>query len=40
MNTETILIIGAAGNNGVATLESLINKNNDNFKIRTGVIKC
>jgi NAD(P)H dehydrogenase (quinone) len=37
MNTETILIIGAAGNNGVATLESLINKNNDNFKIRAGV---
>ena len=37
MNTETILIVGAAGNNGVATLESLINKNNDNFKIRAGV---
>lgn len=37
MNAETILIIGAAGNNGVATLKSLINKNNDNFKIRAGV---
>ena len=37
MNTETILIIGAAGNNGIATLESLINKNNDNFRIRAGV---
>lgn len=37
MNAETILIIGAAGNNGDATLKSLINKNNDNFKIRAGV---
>lgn len=37
MTTETILIIGAAGNNGVATLESLIKKNNGSYNIRAGV---
>jgi NAD(P)H dehydrogenase (quinone) len=37
MATETILIIGAAGNNGVATLQALVNKNNNNYKIRAGV---
>ena len=26
MNNETILIIGAAGNNGTATIESLVKK--------------
>ena len=37
MKTETILIIGAAGNNGVATLESLIQKNDSQYIIRAGV---
>lgn len=37
MKTETILILGAAGNNGIATIESLFNKNDVNFKIRAGV---
>jgi len=37
MRTETILIIGAAGNNGVATLESLIQKNGGQYVIRAGV---
>jgi NAD(P)H dehydrogenase (quinone) len=37
MKTETILIIGAAGNNGVATLESLIQKNDGQYAIRAGV---
>jgi NAD(P)H dehydrogenase (quinone) len=37
MTTETILIIGAAGNNGLATLQALVNKNNSNFTIRAGV---
>ena len=37
MQTETILIIGAAGNNGVATLESLIQKNDSQYIIRAGV---
>jgi len=37
MKTETILIIGAAGNNGVATLESLIQKNDGQYIIRAGV---
>ncbi|MGV3581636.1 MAG: SDR family oxidoreductase [Methylophilus sp.] len=37
MTTETILIIGAAGNNGLATLKSLVNKNISNYKIRAGV---
>lgn len=37
MTTETILIIGAAGNNGLATIEALIQKNNSNFKVRAGV---
>jgi uncharacterized protein YbjT (DUF2867 family) len=37
MTTETILIIGAAGNNGLATLEALTSKNKDSYKIRAGV---
>ncbi|ADI29245.1 SDR family oxidoreductase [Methylotenera versatilis] len=37
MKTEAILIIGAAGNNGVATLESLIQKNDAQYAIRAGV---
>ncbi|MGZ8270149.1 MAG: SDR family oxidoreductase [Methylophilus sp.] len=37
MTTETILIIGAAGNNGLATLQALINKNSSNYTIRAGV---
>ncbi|HEY3301214.1 MAG TPA: SDR family oxidoreductase [Methylophilaceae bacterium] len=37
MTTETILIIGAAGNNGLATIESLVKKDNSNFKVRAGV---
>jgi NAD(P)H dehydrogenase (quinone) len=37
MTTETILIIGAAGNNGLATLQALVNKNISNYKIRAGV---
>ena len=35
MTTETILIIGAAGNNGLATLEALTNKGN--YKVRAAV---
>ena len=37
MTTETILIIGAAGNNGLATLTALANKKLDNVTIRAGV---
>ena len=37
MKTETILIIGAAGNNGVATIESLIQKSDGQYTIRAGV---
>jgi uncharacterized protein YbjT (DUF2867 family) len=37
MTTETILIIGAAGNNGVATLQSLIQKNDGTYQVRAGV---
>lgn len=37
MTTETILIIGAAGNNGLATLTALANKKLNNFTIRAGV---
>lgn len=37
MTTETILIIGAAGNNGLATLTALVNKNNSSITIRAGV---
>jgi NAD(P)H dehydrogenase (quinone) len=37
MTTETIIIIGAAGNNGLATLTALVNKNNSNVIIRAGV---
>jgi len=37
MKTEAILIIGAAGNNGMATIESLIQKSNGQFVIRAGV---
>ena len=37
MNNETILIIGAAGNNGLATIESLVNKQLTNTKIRAAV---
>jgi len=37
MSTQTILIVGAAGNNGLATIEALIKQQNGNFKIRAGV---
>ena len=37
MTTETILIIGAAGNNGLATLTALVHKNNSSITIRAGV---
>ncbi len=37
MNQETVLIIGAAGNNGVAAIEALVNKNGSNVKVRAGV---
>ncbi|PKF54838.1 NAD(P)-dependent oxidoreductase [Alteromonadales bacterium alter-6D02] len=37
MNNDTILIIGAAGNNGVATIEALTNKQNTNSTIRAAV---
>jgi NAD(P)H dehydrogenase (quinone) len=37
MTTETILIIGAAGNNGLATLEALTSKNIGSYKVRAGV---
>ncbi|HWT54525.1 MAG TPA: SDR family oxidoreductase [Rhodocyclaceae bacterium] len=37
MNKQTILIIGAAGNNGVATLEALARKQDANVTVRVGV---
>lgn len=37
MNQETILIVGAAGNNGVAAIKALVNKNGSNVKVRAGV---
>lgn len=37
MNSETILVIGAAGNNGLATIESLIKKGDGNYTVRAGV---
>jgi NAD(P)H dehydrogenase (quinone) len=37
MTKPTILIIGAAGNNGVATLEALTEKHQKDFTIRAGV---
>lgn len=37
MTRETILIIGAAGNNGAATIESLINKSDGSYTVRAGV---
>ncbi|MEZ9890388.1 SDR family oxidoreductase [Vibrio breoganii] len=37
MKNETILIIGAAGNNGTATIESLVKKQLSNTTIRTAV---
>ncbi|MFA0069840.1 SDR family oxidoreductase [Vibrio breoganii] len=37
MKNETILIIGAAGNNGAATIKSLINKQLPGTKIRAAV---
>ena len=37
MNKPTLLIIGAAGNNGKATIEALIRNHKDQFVIRAGV---
>lgn len=37
MNQETILVVGAAGNNGIAAIEALANKNGSNVKVRAGV---
>jgi len=37
MTQETILIVGAAGNNGVAAIEALVNKNDRNIKVVAGV---
>jgi uncharacterized protein YbjT (DUF2867 family) len=37
MNNQTILIIGAAGNNGTATIESLVKKQLSNTTIRAAV---
>jgi NAD(P)H dehydrogenase (quinone) len=37
MNNETILIIGAAGNNGIATIEALVNKQHTKDTIRAAV---
>lgn len=37
MNNETILIIGAAGNNGSATIDSLVKKQLANTKVRAAV---
>ena len=34
---KTILIIGAAGNNGIATIESLVTKHNSRTKVRAAV---
>ena len=37
MSTETILIVGAAGNNGIATIKALAKKQGNGFKVRAGV---
>ncbi len=37
MTKPTLLIIGAAGNNGAATIDALIRKHKDDFVIRAGV---
>lgn len=37
MTKPTLLIIGAAGNNGTATIDALVRKHKDNFVIRAGV---
>ncbi|MDP3672419.1 MAG: SDR family oxidoreductase [Telluria sp.] len=37
MTKPTLLIIGAAGNNGTATIDALIRKHQENFIIRAGV---
>jgi len=37
MTQETILIVGAAGNNGVAAIEALVNKKDSNIKVVAGV---
>ncbi|BAL26983.1 SDR family oxidoreductase [Azoarcus sp. KH32C] len=37
MSKPTLLIIGAAGNNGTATLDALVRKHKDRFVIRAGV---
>lgn len=37
MSKPTLLIIGAAGNNGIATLEALTRKHRNDFVIRAGV---
>ncbi len=37
MTKPTLLIIGAAGNNGTATIEALTRKHKDDFVIRAGV---
>ena len=37
MTKPTILIIGAAGNNGTATLEALTRKHKNDYVIRAGV---
>ncbi len=37
MTQPTLLIIGAAGNNGIATIDALTRKHKDDFVIRAGV---
>jgi NAD(P)H dehydrogenase (quinone) len=37
MTKPTLLIIGAAGNNGTATIDALVHKHQDQFTIRAGV---
>ena len=37
MNNETILIIGAAGNNGSATVDALVKKQLSKTKVRAAV---
>jgi len=37
MTKQTILIVGAAGNNGTAAIEALVNKNDSNISVRAGV---
>lgn len=34
---ETILVVGAAGNNGIAAIEALVNQNSSQIKVRAGV---